>query len=350
MRPLFQHFPGLIGVVSNQGFAHLPTPVEAHDFNGRRLWLKRDDLSHSSYGGNKVRKLELILPEAQRLGAKTVVTFGATGTHHGLATAVFCKQLGLQCELLLFDQPLTPTVQENIRLLAAQGARLRHCGSLARTLWSYYLHPGRLSRANYFLFAGGSNVLGVLAFINAALELRLQIEAGDCPVPKRIYCPASSNATLAGLTLGVCLAGLDTEVIGVRVAPAKVGPFDSCTPAAVRALMQKTVAWLQRQGAVWDVAVPSPIIDDGWYGGGYGHHYEAAGNAGKLFQQQVGVPLDATYTAKCFAAVLADKSPGEIMYWHTLSSMPLAPLASGFNADCLPPSLKALLSAEALSY
>lgn len=350
MRPLFQVFPSLEGVLANNGFAHLPTPVEQHVFAGKPIYLKRDDLSHSTYGGNKVRKLELILPEAQRKGAKRVVTFGATGTHHGLATAAFCKQMGLQCELLLFDQPLTEAVQSNIRMLSAQGADLKHCGSLANTLRRFYLHPGRLSRDNYFLFAGGSNVLGVLAFINAALELQQQIAAGECELPERIYCPASSNATLAGLTLGMALAGLPTKVIGVRVAPAKVGPFDSCTVKAVRGLMQQTVKWLQKHGADWTVAVPAPSIADDWYGAGYGHVYEAAESAAKLFEDTVGVPLDLTYTAKCFAAVLADQEAGSVMYWHTLSSMPLAPLAEGFDENKLPDSLRKLLLAAPLSY
>jgi len=349
MRPLFQRFPTLSNHISEQGFAHLPTPVECHDFSGQQVWVKRDDLSHSAYGGNKVRKLELILPEVQRLGARRVITFGATGTHHGLATAVFCKQQGLACDLLLFDQPVTPLVQENIQLLAAQGAHLHHCGSLANTLRRFYFHPGRLSKQNYFLFAGGSNVLGVLAFINAALELKQQIDQGQCVIPSVIYCPASSNATLAGLTLGVALAGLSTTVVGVRVAPAKVGPFDSCTPKAVRALMQKTVKWLQQRGIDWPVAVRSATIMNDWYGAGYGFPTEAARQAAEVFEATVGVPLDPTYTAKCFAAVRASQLPGPVMYWHTLNSMPLTPLMQGLEQQQIPASLRRLLTAPTLT-
>lgn len=349
MRPLFQRFPNLHQHLAENGFAQLPTPVEQYDFDGQSVWVKRDDLSHSAYGGNKVRKLELILPEVQRLGAERVVTFGATGTHHGLATAVFCKQQGLGCDLLLFDQPVTALVQENIQLLAAQGTTLHHCGSLANTLRRFYLHPGRLSKRNYFLFAGGSNVLGVLAFINAALELKQQVDRGECAAPASIYCPASSNATLAGLTMGMALAGLDCQVIGVRVAPAKVGPFDSCTPKAVRSLMQKTVKWLQQKEIEWPVAVPSPTIVDDWYGAGYGHPTEAAAQAATLFENTVGVPLDPTYTAKCFAAVRAAKQSGPILYWHTLNSMPLAPLMDGLEQTSIPPSLRRLLSLPVLT-
>lgn len=344
MRQLFKAFPQLNAVLSNNGFAHLPTPVQQHKIADRSVCVKRDDLTHSAYGGNKVRKLEFILPEAQRRGAKRIVTIGATGTHHGLATAVFCKQLGLECELHLFDQPITKAVQDNIQMLSAQDACLKHGGSLGSTLWKFYLHPGRLSARNYFLFAGGSNVLGVLAFINAALELKQQVDAGECAPPARIYCAASSNATLAGLTMGVALAGLPSKVIGVRVAPDKVGPFDGCTVKAVRRLMQQTVKWLQQRHIEWPVSVPSPCLQHDWYGTGYGHPTDAASDAAKAFEGAVGVPLDQTYTAKCVAAVLNDSAAGEVLYWHTLSSMPLAPLADGFDKDKLPDSLKRQLA------
>lgn len=323
MRPIFQQFPSLQNHLTTDGFAQLPTAVELHDFDGKPVWIKRDDQTHSLYGGNKVRKLEFILPEAQRLGATKVLTFGATGTHHGLATAVFCRELGLECEVLLFDQPVTDLVKENIQLLASQNATLTYCGSLANTLRRFYLHPGRLNKSNYFLFAGGSNVLGVLAFINAALELAAQVAAGECPEPEVIYCATSSNATLAGLTLGIAISGLNSKVIGVRVAPDKVGPFDSCTPAAVSKLMQQTVNWLKQQGADWSWSIPEPQIDNNWYGAGYGHDTEAATKAASTFKATMGIELDPTYTAKCFAAVLASQHQGSVLYWHTLNSQQL---------------------------
>lgn len=345
MRPIFKLFPSLQKHLSSAEFAELPTAVEHHNFNGKTAWVKRDDLTHSLYGGNKVRKLEFILPEVQRLGASKVVTFGATGTHHGLATAVLCKQMGLKCEVLLFDQPITALVKENIQLLASQGAELTHCGSLANTLRRFYLHPGRLNKSNYFLFAGGSNVLGVLAIINAGLELAEQIKNGECECPETIYCAASSNATLAGLTLGIAASGLNIKVIGVRVAPAKVGPFDSCTPAAVRQLMQKTIVWLKQHGADWRWQLPNPQIDDDWYGEGYGHSSEAAVQAAAVFKKEMKIELDPTYTAKCFAALLANQDKRTVMYWHTLNSRPLDQLMTSPIPD-LPASLRDILKAE----
>ena len=53
------------------------------------MWVKRDDLTSPIYGGNKVRKLERLIPEALARGKKRIITVGAVGSHHVLATAVF---------------------------------------------------------------------------------------------------------------------------------------------------------------------------------------------------------------------------------------------------------------------
>ena len=310
--------PGLETELPSAGLARLPTPIDEVRVDGRVLWIKRDDLSDPRYGGNKVRKLDLILAAAMRDGCRRIVTFGATGTHHGLATALFCQALGLNCEVLLFDQPDTPHVRDNLRRLGEAGARRVHCGSLSMTLLRYALHPGRLRRDTRFVFAGGSDPLGTLAFVNAALELAAQVRAGECPAPSRIYCALGSGSTLAGLTLGVALAGLPSEVIGVRVADARLGPFDACSERTVAALMARTLRWLAQRGIDWPAGLPTPRIDHGWIGAGYGHVTESGLQATAVLADAAGLALDATYTAKAAAAALADRRAGPVLYWHTL--------------------------------
>jgi 1-aminocyclopropane-1-carboxylate deaminase/D-cysteine desulfhydrase-like pyridoxal-dependent ACC family enzyme len=323
LRPIYAALPGLEKVLPCAGFAALPTPVQACDFGAQQVWIKRDDLSHADYGGNKVRKLELILAAAQAAGQTRMVTFGATGTHHGLATAIFCRKLGLACEVLLFDQPDSASVQRNLQRLQEEGAQRVFCGSLANTLLRFYLHPRRLRRDTHFLFAGGSNELGVLAFVNAALELKLQIDDGLCVMPQRVYCPVGSGSTIAGLTLGMALANLPTQVIGVRVADSHLGPIPACTVSTINALMQRTLRWLDRRGIAWPAAVATPQLDERWIGAGYGHATVEAQRAAEVFQASMQIPLDLTYTAKAFAAVLHDSqqaATSSSLYWHTLSS------------------------------
>lgn len=320
-RPLYAVYPALQRHLPCAGFAQLPTPVQQHTFSGRPVWIKRDDLTHSLYGGNKVRKLEFILAAAKAAGQRRVVTFGATGTHHGLATALFCRELGLDCELLLFEQEETEHVHANRKALAAAGADCVECGSLGNTVRRFYLHPRRLRGDTLFLFAGGSGVAGTLAFVNAALELKQQIEAGEACMPDRLYVACSSGSTLAGLTLGAAIAELSCEVIGVQVADSHLGPFQACTEDTVSALIRKTMRWLNKHQAPCTLPCPGVRLESRFLGAGYGFPAAGGASAATQFQQAVAVPLDETYTAKAFAGLLADDSDGALMYWHTLSSV-----------------------------
>ncbi len=97
MIPLFEHYQLLTHKLSYVSLGEFPTPVQKLDQLGRQLgldslFIKRDDLSGKFYGGNKIRKLEFILGDALRTGAKEVLTFGSAGSNHALATAVSARQ------------------------------------------------------------------------------------------------------------------------------------------------------------------------------------------------------------------------------------------------------------------
>ena len=320
---LHSAFPELAEHLPWLSLADLPTPVQALEPMGPKAWIKRDDISHPVYGGNKIRKLEFILAEVQQRGANRVITFGATGTNHGVATAMLCQQLGLRCTVLLFDQPDSKTVQQNLQRMQQFGADLVFCGSLASTVMRFYCHPKRLSADTYFLFAGGSNVAGTMGFINAAYELKQQIEDKQCPQPAKIFVPVGSSATLAGLTIGMALAQLEVEIVGIRVAPSHLGIIPTCTVSTVQKLIKQTRRRLTESGI--DVPpVPSPILIDDYYGEGYGDRSEAGDKATEAFER-CGVNLDQTYTAKAAAALLdsLEDSPDKVqLYWHTFNSRP----------------------------
>lgn len=130
---------------------------------------------------------------------------------------------------------------------------------------------------------------------------------------------------LAGSTLGCALAGLKTRVIGVRVAPSHVGPFDACTVAVVTTMMRKA----QRQIAstypqVGAHALPAVILRDDWYGAGYGAS-SSAGDQAMQRAQAAGITLEQTYSAKAFAAFSARcaETSAPLLFWHTYSSRPL---------------------------
>lgn len=324
--PLFDAYPRLRDALDPVALCTLPTPVQHLPALAPGAWIKRDDLTHAAYGGNKLRKLEFIAADLARTGARRVITFGATGTNAGVAAAMVCRALGLQCTVLTFDQPPSATVTANQALMRHYGARLVHIGPLWATALAWYAHPRRLDPRTYFLFAGCSNPVATFGYVNAAFELREQVRRGECPEPAEIVVAAGSAATLAGLTLGCALAGLATRVIGVRVAPARVGPFAACTPGVVSGMMRRCRDELSRRHPAPLAGLPPADLRDDWFGSGYGEPTNAALAAIAAFAA-VGIPLEQTYSGKAAAAFLDRLAAGAspVLFWNTYNSAPPPP-------------------------
>jgi 1-aminocyclopropane-1-carboxylate deaminase/D-cysteine desulfhydrase-like pyridoxal-dependent ACC family enzyme len=328
-RPLFKAFPKLEKALPFTELANLPTPIEhmqlasGNSKEVNNLWIKRDDKTSALYGGNKVRKMEFIVGDILKRQIRRVFTFGGTGTNHGVATSLYCRLYDVDCSIFLFDQPPTTSVDTNLGLMKNLGADLKFCGSLFNTALHYYIQRFIGRSSAYFLPAGGSSVLGCTAFVNAGFELKDQINRGEVCEPDYIYCPVGSSGTLAGLTLGCQLAGLKSQVVGVRVAPSHLGVIPICTQGTITALIKETYAYLKKM----DVSIPEielrqPQLLDTFYGPGYGSSTPEANDAIKCFGR-AGVTLETTYTAKAAAAVIrcCEENPDQqVVYWHTFNS------------------------------
>jgi len=319
--PLFTRYPIVEDLLQPQQFACLPTPVKGLSALAQNAWIKQDDLTHSSYGGNKIRKLDFILADIKRQQKKHVITFGATGTNAGVATAMMCYRNKLKCTVYLFEQPLSKTVKDNLALMQAYGAELIYCGSLLKTVLSFYCSRYRLQRDSYFLWAGCSNSVATFAYINAAFELKQQINAKELPEPEHIFVPVGSCSTLAGLTLGAKLCGLNSKVVGIRVAPAYLGPFPACTAGEVNKVIKQAAKQMQSWGISDLGSIPDCTFSDDFYGEGYGIASEHSEKSIARFKA-LGIKLENTYSAKAAAAFIEqlDKSDKPQLFWQTFNS------------------------------
>jgi len=350
-RPLFEAYPSLQKHIPSLAIAKLPTPVEALPELAPNLWVKRDDKTNSLYGGNKIRKLEFILADILRSGKKELVSFGAIGTNHGVATAIYSLKMDIALQMILFKQPVTSHVQQNLKLMHRFNAQLNFKGSLFRAAMSFYI--GRLfhSRKRYYLFAGGSNILGCIAFINAAFELKQQIDAGTLPEPDYIYCPVGSSSTLAGLSLGCAIAGLKSQLVGIRVAPSHIGPIPACTRGTVHKLQRACFRYLCKlEPNFKNIKLPEIQLQDDYYGRGYGHASNESVWAQQMFEQTQ-IELEPTYTAKTAAAALnccANQSDKKILYWHTYNSADVKDLAAKADVASIPKELHRFLQTQPL--
>jgi len=282
-----------------------PTPIDRVELPGAAgpIWVKREDRASRIYGGNKVRKLELLLAGS----SGPVITIGAAGSHHVLATALHARALGRQCIAVLVPQNLTDhsrAVRDLNLDACAEVVRLdRVPESLAhegRTVASVAHELTRKRAATTVVPLGGSSPAGVLGFLNAGLEIADQVADGICPRPAAIYTPLGTGGTAVGLALGLALAGLETEVVAVRVASRLVGNH-----RYLELLGRRTRRLLERQGYKGAVPRPNLRVVHHAVGQGYARPTPEAERAVRI-AASADLPCETTYTGKALAVMLEE--------------------------------------------
>jgi D-cysteine desulfhydrase len=317
---LHQHSPALAETLPHLVLSERPTPVR--ELAGLGIWVKEDgSFGSGGWGGNKVRKLEWLIPDARRRGRGSILTFGGLGTNWGLATALYAREHGIETALALLDQPVNAHVRAQLARLEASGARIYRTHTKARTVamlpW-LLARNARGGRPPYLLPAGGSSPVGALGYVEAALEIAAQVEDGSLAEPSHVVVPVGTGGTAAGLALGFQLAGLRSRVVGVVV-----NDQLRLDAAVFTRLARRTAALLERRGARLGQLQLGPDMLDltrDQIGAGYGHPTEAAGRATALAAEER-LSLDPVYTAKAMAGLLALRKEGRldgpVLFVHT---------------------------------
>jgi D-cysteine desulfhydrase len=317
---LHERFPALAEALPHLVLSERPTPVRELPRLG--IWVKDDGaFGAGGWGGNKVRKLEWLIPDAKRRGRRSILTFGGLGTNWGLATALYAREHGLKTALALVDQPIDDHVRAQLARLEVSGARIHRTHTKARTVamlpW-LLARNARGGRPPYLLPAGGSSAVGALGYVEAALEISAQVEAGALPEPAHVVVPVGTGGTAAGLALGFQVAGLRTRVVGVVV-----NDQLRLDGRVIARLARRTAALLERRGARLRPLRLEPDMLDltrDQIGAGYGHPTEAAESAAALAAEE-GLALDPVYTAKTMAGLLAlraeDRLTDPVLFVHT---------------------------------
>jgi len=299
---------------------HYPTPVEELPRlrtalgNSPRLLVKRDDAIGFAFGGNKVRKIELVLADALEAGADTLVTIGGVHSNHVRVTAAAAARVGLGCVLVINGaRPQRPT--GNARLDELLGAEIRYVpgrADRAPRMREVIEELKRAGRRPYEVPLGSSTPLGAMGYARAVEELAAQGFAPDA-----IVVSSSSGGTLAGLLAGV-------ELVGLKARVTAVSPDDPA--GAIAALVARII---EGMGPLLGVdggalARARPIeVDDSHVGEGYGIPTPASSEAISLCARREALFLDPTYTAKAMGALIAYIRAGRfrpdqtVLFWHT---------------------------------
>ena len=310
-----------------------PTPVEPLAQLSRRygieLLCKRDDLTGAPLTGNKVRKLEFLLAEAQAQGADTVITCGGAQSNHCRATAIAARRLGLDSTLLLRvpDPGNPPPTDGNILLDRLVGADVRYItpaqdqerGALMKRVAE---ELRARDRKPYIIPEGGSNALGAFGYVRCVEELERQLTPGRATL---VYA-TGSGGTGAGLLLGVKLRQLDWRVVGVNV----------CDDRAYFVRVISGIVDEARERFRLDVALSPDEIEilDGYVGLGYARSQTAELALIRDVARKEALLLDPVYTGKAFYGLTRElerhhRAYGErIVFVHTGGIFGLFPKAA----------------------
>jgi 1-aminocyclopropane-1-carboxylate deaminase/D-cysteine desulfhydrase-like pyridoxal-dependent ACC family enzyme len=334
MNHLHKSFPELGKKLPYISLGKLPTTCQKlkvlSNQNSNSLYVKRDDISGDLYGGNKVRKLEYLLADARRMGSRRIITSGAVGSNHALAVATYSSNLGFQVTLMLFGDQRGEHVKKNLLADCKTGAEMfydatyeEHQKHLAQIEVFYKEKDGI---PPYIIPAGGTSILGVAGYLNAAFELKAQVDKGEISPPDAIYLPFGTMGTAAGLVLGMKVTGLKCKIIPVQVVPSFVADekkFSSLIKSA-----NEYYHSLDKTFPLIEFKPEDFTIDKDNLGPGYGLPTKQSEEAIKTFVNLEGINLDGVYSGKAAAAFLKfckDNAGNEktILFWNTKSSITL---------------------------
>ncbi|MGB1250093.1 MAG: D-cysteine desulfhydrase family protein [Candidatus Promineifilaceae bacterium] len=300
--------------------AHLPTPLEPLErlsrfLGGPELWVKRDDQTGLAGGGNKTRKLEFLIRDAQAQGCDHLITVGGPQSNHCRQTAAAAAKVGMSCSLVMRG---TGTTNQNGNQLLDQllGAHLYWAGerSLAKAAADVAKEQTVLGRKPYIVPLGGSNVVGSTGYVWAMRELRDQIEAQRLNFDF-IIVASSSGGTQAGITLGAEMYGIRSRILGISIDV----PGDQLK-TQVSALATATAAHL---GLGMQPVAQRVEVNDDYIEPGYGVLTDMEREAIHLVAEKEGLLVDPVYTGRAMGGLIdlirwgAFTRRQRILFWHT---------------------------------
>ena len=321
-------------------FAHLPTPLEpmpalSKELGGPNLWIKRDDCTGLAGGGNKTRKLEFLLADALEQNADTIITQGATQSNHARQTAAIAAKLGLECHLLLEDRTGSDKIDYNYngnvmldQLLGASLTKLPADTDMDAAMESLATKLRDEGKKPYIIPGGGSNEIGALGYVNAALELVYQANSQSLKIDHIVHATGSAG-TQAGLVTGLMAMNSQIPLLGIGVRAPK-----EKQEANVFSLAERTADYIGAPGVVKRKDI---VANCDYVGDGYGIPTDGMREAVTMLARSEAILLDPVYSGKGMAGLIdlirnKEFSDDEnIVFLHTGGAQGLFGYREAFN-------------------
>ena len=303
--------------IPRQRFADLPTPIEelprlTEVLDGPRLLVKRDDLTGLAFGGNKTRKLEFLIGEAQAQGARSLISAGALQSNHCRQTAAAAAKFGFKCVLVLNGEP-EKNRSANLLLDHLFGAEIiviPDRSARDEVLQKKFEELVARGAKPYLVPYGGSSPTGALAYAFAVQEFVRQSVQADW-----IVFATSSGGTQAGLVAGQRLFGLTAKILGISVDESEVW-----LKTRISALASEIGTSL---GQRIQISPDEVLVNADYCKAGYGVLTEAEREAIEWFARYEGLLLDPVYTGRAAAGMIDLIRKGffekdeTVLFWHT---------------------------------
>ena len=288
-------------------FAHLPTPLEPMEnlsrlLDGPNIWVKRDDCTGLAGGGNKTRKLEFLMADAEQQGADTIITQGAVQSNHARQTAAIAAKLGYECYLLLENRTGSDDpdflANGNVLLDDIYNASLSDFPAgtdMNQEMLSLSEELRAAGKKPYIIPGGGSNRIGALGYVNAAYELVGQCNDQGLKVDHIVHATGSTG-TQAGLVTGLTAIHSGIDLMGISVRAPKEAQEEN-----VYRLACETAEFIGSSAALNRSDV---VANSDYVGEGYGMPTDGMIEAVEMTARHESILLDPVYSGKGMAGLI----------------------------------------------
>lgn len=286
-------------------FLHLPTPLEylpgvSQDL-GVEFYIKRDDLTNLGVGGNKLRKLEYLLKDAQDQGATVLLTLGGAQTNHGRLTAAVAAKYGMKCAIVCVDD-YPGELSANLLLDRLMGAEviLKHDDGRPESVQFQEVADEVAARYEaqgekvYRIPVGGSNAEGILGYYECAMEITQQAKEMGLE-DATIYSGVGSIGTYMGLFCGLKNEGSPLGLVGVAISP--------FLEAKEKRIMEYFHEVKELYGLHFDAKREDMHIEKDYTRGAYNNPCKEVRDAICYMARREAIILDPCYTGKAFAGI-----------------------------------------------
>ncbi|WP_318469404.1 1-aminocyclopropane-1-carboxylate deaminase/D-cysteine desulfhydrase [Photobacterium leiognathi] len=279
---------------------------------GINLFIKRDDLYSITGGGNKGRKSDYILKDCKSNGYDAVVTCGGAQSNHVRATAIRCKELGLECTIIIHDEQ-PKVLSGNYLLLKMLDVNIVHCQmeNISKVMDNEMDILKDKGFNPLYIFGGGHCVEGTKAYYDAVIEVKKQLNNTQIDY---IIHASGTGTTQAGIHCGAKRLYPECKVIGISVARNK--------KRGEEVILESVNELIPR------LNLPSKYcnninLDDRYTCGGYEKTCNDLLSTIDLVAKNSGLILDPTYTGKAFWGLVdmiknkEIEKKSNVIFWHT---------------------------------